>query len=404
MVTHRHCMVVHSHYPVGETRVQRQALALVDAGIKVDVVCLKHEDEPRNEILDGVRVTRLPVQRHKNRGMAFQLMEYLAFLLLSGSLLAARLPRRRYHTVQVHNLPDFLVLAAAPVKLAGARVILDLHDLMPELFAGRMERQMSSRIVRAIALQERMSCRFADHVITVTDDWEATLHKRACGSEKTSVVMNLADHRVFGRHARKATDTATVDIVYHGTFTARYGVDVLVNAFADAAGDDPRLRLTLLGDGELRPELVRLVEERGIEDLVTMSNGMLDTEELSHYLSTAHIGVVPNRSNIFTDGILPTKLLEYVAMGIPAIVSRTPGVAEYFDDQMVFFVEPGSAKELQEALVALAGNPARGSAMVDATAAFESTFSWEQQARQYVATVEALGPTPSREVDATRYA
>ena len=41
----RHCMIVHAYYPVGETRVQREALALIDAGYAVDVICLREQGE-----------------------------------------------------------------------------------------------------------------------------------------------------------------------------------------------------------------------------------------------------------------------------------------------------------------------------------------------------------------------
>jgi glycosyltransferase involved in cell wall biosynthesis len=391
MVTQRHCMVVHSYYPVGETRVQRQALALIEAGVEVDVLCLKQDGEARTEIIEGVRVTRLPVKRHKGRGIGAQLLEYLLFFTIAAAHLLGRVMTRRYDTVQVHNLPDFLVFAAWPAKLAGAKVILDLHDLMPELFAGRLDREVEDPLVRVIALQERLSCRFADHVITVTDDWEKTLHQRSCRLDQTSVVMNLADPRIFlpAERAREE-DVTTIEIIYHGTFTERYGVDLLVRAFAAAAASNPRLRLTLLGDGEARPTIERLISELGIAQLVTVSESMIGAEELPVHLAKAHIGIVPNRKNIFTDGILPTKLLEYVAVRIPAIVSRTSAVEEYFDDSMVRFVEPGSTEALADAITELAGDADLRLSLSRAAAAFETKHHWSRQSSEYVSTVRAL--------------
>ncbi len=72
----------------------------------------------------------------------------------------------------MHNLPDFLVFSALPTKLRGVPVILDLHDLMPEFFAGRFgSGRAAAWIGRLVRLQERVSCRFADHVITVSEHW-----------------------------------------------------------------------------------------------------------------------------------------------------------------------------------------------------------------------------------------
>jgi hypothetical protein len=70
--------------------------------------------------------------------------------------------------VQAHNLPDFLVFAALVPKLLGARLILDLHDLMPEFYASRFKSGMTSFPIRLLCWQERLSCLFAKHVITVT--------------------------------------------------------------------------------------------------------------------------------------------------------------------------------------------------------------------------------------------
>ena len=83
-VAPRLCMVVHAYYPLGETRVQREAAALLEGGFAVDVICLRGEAERREESVDGVDVRRLPVGRHQGRGMVDQLFEYLLFMLLAA--------------------------------------------------------------------------------------------------------------------------------------------------------------------------------------------------------------------------------------------------------------------------------------------------------------------------------
>jgi len=74
--------------------------------------------------------------RHLRIGLIAQLLEYLAFFALASFKLIALHIQKRYNVVQVHNLPDWLVFVALIPKLSGARVILDLHDLMPEFYAG----------------------------------------------------------------------------------------------------------------------------------------------------------------------------------------------------------------------------------------------------------------------------
>jgi hypothetical protein len=137
-------MVVHSRYPIGETRVQREAQALVAAGWDVSVLCLRGPDEPSTETVDGVFVRRLPVDRNRGRGLGAQLVEYLTFFLLAFAALTTLHWRRRFDVVHVHNLPDFLVFAALPAKVSGASVVLDLHDLMPEFFMARTGEEATS--------------------------------------------------------------------------------------------------------------------------------------------------------------------------------------------------------------------------------------------------------------------
>lgn len=373
---------------------QREALALRDAGFDVHVLSLRGEGEVRRETVEGVQVYRLPVRRHKGTGVVTQLVEYLAFFLVAFATLCVLQPRYRYRTVQVHNLPDFLVFCALPAKLTGAGVILDLHDLMPELFAGRFGTDLSDRRVRLMAAQERMCTAFADRVITVTHEWAETLVTRGVKPDKVHVVMNLADGRLFS--PLPGEEHPGVELLYHGTFTHRYGVDVAVEALGIVRRSLPGVRLSLLGDGETRDELIAKVDALGLGSDVEVSDGMVEADSLPPRIARADIGLVPNRSNIFTDGILPTKLLEYVAMGVPVVCSRTPGVAAYFDDSMVRFAEPGDPDDLARAILDLATDPALRAAQVEAAEQFNRDHSWERHAQEYVAMVSELGAAGSR--------
>jgi glycosyltransferase involved in cell wall biosynthesis len=380
--TPRHCMVVHSYYPIGETRVQRQAAALTAAGVKVDVVCLRKQGEPAREEQDGVSVFRLPVGRHRGQGMAVQLIEYLLFLVMATAVVTWRHSRASYAAVQVHNLPDILVLSAIVPKLTGAAVILDIHDLMPEFFQARTGLGWGHPLVRMVRWEEWLSVRFADHVITVTDGWRQTIEER-CGATSVSVVMNLADPEVFDRQARRS-DPEDFTIVYHGTFTERYGVLVLVDSVDLLRRRIGRVKLRMLGDGDGRPKVERLIADRDLSDCIELSDGMLSAKEVATVIRDAHVGVVPNLSNVFTDGLLPTKLLEYVAMGIPVVAARTPMVVSYFADDQVAYFEPGDAADLADVLVKLEGDAGLRESYAREANRFNDAHDWPREAARYV--------------------
>jgi glycosyltransferase involved in cell wall biosynthesis len=385
-------MVVHAHYPVGETRVQREALALKDRGIDVDVLCLRGAGEPAHEQVDGVTVHRLPIGRHRDRGLAWQLGEYLVFFVLAGLTLSVQHLRRRYRTVQVHNLPDFLVFCALVPKLTGAAVLLDLHDLMPEFMAAKRGRTLRDPLVRLVAWQERMSCRFADQVITVTETWRGTLAARGTPEEKVAVVMNLADPRFFTWAPRdRAAPRETWRIVYHGTLTHRYGVDLLLRAMREVVDDIPEIRLDLLGDGDARDELVALTAELGLVEKVSFSAGMLEVRDLIEAIRDADLGVVPNRDDIFTDGLLPTKLLEYVAVGTPVVAARTSGIQAEFDEGSIAFFTPGDVESLAECLRSLHRDRARLNRLSEAAGRFATRHPWAAEADAYCSLVRRAG-------------
>jgi glycosyltransferase involved in cell wall biosynthesis len=384
-------MVVHAYYPLGETRVEREALALIDHGYEVDVICLRDDAEPAVDSDNGVTIYRLPVKRHKMHGRFIQLLEYLAFFILALGKLMVLHRRKRYGTVQAHNLPDFLIFAGLWPKLSRARLILDIHDLMPEFYAALSNGNMSSWPVRLLSWQEKLSCRFADQVITVTDIWKTTLIKRGVSAKKVSVVMNVADDRIFYRDPNTepaGNNTDQFKLIYHGTFTHRYGVDLIIRAVDKVRREIPGIRLTLLGSGETREDLVRLTETLNLQEHVHISSQVVHVSNLPQMIRQADVGIVPNRSDIFTDGLLPTKLMEYVALGTPVIAARTPTIASYFDETMIQFFEPGNADDLAKCILTLHADRSRLAQFVQNADTFNQKYSWPQVAENYVALVE----------------
>jgi glycosyltransferase involved in cell wall biosynthesis len=386
-------MIVHAHYPLGETRVQRQAEALLDNGIEVDIICLRGSQEEPTGVVNGATVYRLPVARHYGEmSYSQQLMEYLRFFWAAMLALMRLHRQRRYHVVQVHNLPDFLIFAAWYPKLTGAKLILDLHDLMPEFFAARIHKDLNHWIVRLVAGQERISCGFANHVITVTELWRQTLIERGIPAKKVSVVMNVADDRMFFRSTDPTADNkpAGFHVFYHGAIVPRYGLDLLVRAVACLRDQIPNIRLTIHGDSSYRQTLTALAEELGVSDRVKFSYKFLPMGELPNLIRTADIAVVPYRRDVFTDGILPTKLMEYTAVGVPVITARTPAIEAYFDETMVEFFDQENLDDLTAHLLKLYQNRARLKSLVECSDRFNQQHNWARQKANYVALVKSL--------------
>jgi glycosyltransferase involved in cell wall biosynthesis len=386
----RHCMVVHAYYPLHEPRVSREAEALVRAGYDVDVVCLRDEGQPAYERHQGVDVHRLAVQIDK-RSLGHQFLSYTNFLARATAHLTRVHRRDPYRTVQVHNLPDFLAFCALAPKLSGTPVLLDLHDLMPEFFSGRFGTGAKRPLAAMVRAQERWSCRFADHVITVSDAWRDRLVSRGVAPERCSVVMNVADDRVFGPRPRRPATAPGFRLIYHGQLTHRYGLDLAIRA-VDALRDEiPGLHLTIHGRGDAVDELAALIRERALESVVELSTDSVPAEELPDMIADADLGVVPYRDDVFTDGIVPTKLMEYAAVGIPCVAARTTAISTYFTSTMTELFTPGDVDDLAAKIRELHADRQRLDELADGSRRFKDRYRWAQVQADYVALVTRLG-------------
>jgi len=393
--TKRHCMVVHAHYPLGEVRVQREAETLVNHGYTVDVICLRSPGEPAVDRYNNVNIIRLPVQRHKGCGIWLQLLEYWAFFFLSFFKLSTLHWKQRYNSIQVHNLPDFLVFAALFPKFTKTPIILDLHDLMPEFFASRIDTDRNSLLVKPLYLQERLVCQFADHVITVTEHWRQSLIKRGVSAHKCSVLMNLADHRIFKtptnrqKGEKKGGNSEQFRLIYHGALPQRYGLDLVLQAIARLRSEISEIHFTVIGRGEYRDTLIGLTNELDLKKHVQFKN-FIAVEELPAHIVAADLAVVPYRSDVFTNELLPTKLLEYAALGMPTVAARTMAISAYFDETMVQFFAPNDVEDLVRAIRELYYDRSRLATLAENIEQFNRQYNWTDQSTNYVHLIKQL--------------
>ena len=115
----------------------RETYARLVYGWTVDVICLRGEGEAKHEDCNGAQVHRLAVRRHRGAGFAIYMLEYMHFFVLASALLARLQVKKRFNVVQVHNMPDFLIYTATIPKMLGAQLLLDIHDLVPELYVSK---------------------------------------------------------------------------------------------------------------------------------------------------------------------------------------------------------------------------------------------------------------------------
>jgi len=383
------CMLAYTHS--ADPRIRREAEALLSRGDTVDFICLRGPGEKKHEIVNGVNLYRLSIKRYRGSSILSYIFSYLSFFILAFFKLNSLYFKKRYDVIQIHTLPDFLVFVALIPKLFGAKVILDLHDLMPELYAVKFEVSKKHLMIRIIKWAEKLSTRYADHVITVTDLWKEKLTKRAITSSKCTVLMNVADGKIFNRDERvQHHNKDGFKLIYHGTLTKRYGVDVAVKAIDIVKKKIPNIRFDIIGTGEQLEELLDLIERLKAEKYIYISKPIILREQLAKRIAQADVGVVPNRADGFADEVLNTKFLEYVAMGIPAIVARTKGIKAYFSESMASFFQPQNEKDLAKCILELYHNPAKRKKLALNANKLNKKYNWNQQKEVYYNLIDNL--------------
>jgi glycosyltransferase involved in cell wall biosynthesis len=345
-------MVTFSSYPF-DPRPRRSVDALVGEGATIDLICLGNENEARREVLHGVNVFRIPL-KHPRRGKFEYAFRYGAFILISSIIFGFRSLRRRYDLVYVHNMPDILVLSSLIPKALGAKVVLDLHDPMPELMMTIFGTPEENSGVRWMKRLEKWSIARTDLAITVNIACKRIFSSRSCPAEKIAVVMNSPDHEIFPFRMPEPHDSTNQAgnkgfvIMYHGSLVERNGLDVALEAFARVREAIPGAELRIFGAPT--PFLERVMEtarNRGLQDAVHYL-GRKQLEDLVLEIDKCDLGVIPNHRNAFTEINTPTRIFEYLAMAKPVIAPSTQGIRDYFSKESLLFFEPGNSAGLAQ--------------------------------------------------------
>jgi glycosyltransferase involved in cell wall biosynthesis len=386
-------IVSHSYYEE-DPRVRRQAESLAAAGWRVEVFGLRRAGDPGTSRLAAVEIHHLGVQRHQGAGLATYLAEYLSFFIRAAFALSRAAIRRRLDVVQVATLPDWLVFAALPQRLAGVPVLLDLHEAMPDFFATRfpgLARPWSRNLLR---LAERASLAASTSAITVNSALRERLVRLGARADRIDVVPNSVSLARFdpARHpARSFMADGQLRLVYAGALTPTYELDITLRALALVRARRPDLviRLDLYGRGDAEEPLRGLAAELGLGDAVRFP-GRIPIDDVPAAIAEADIGLAPTRLDQFTRSSLSTKIFEYAAMGKPVVASRLPLIERELPPDAVAVYEPGDVESLAGRVLEAVDEPAARTARVEALQSWVGGRSWEHDAPAYIGLIQRL--------------
>jgi len=382
-------MVAYSFYE-SDSRIIQYARSLTRRGDSVDIIALAHAGAPRFEVIDGVNVYRIQQREINERTASSYLFRILRFLLLAMVVLTWKHLRKRYQLVHVHSVPDVLVMAALPLRLTGVPVILDIHDILPEFYLSKFSNTVQDSVpYRALLIIERWSARVASHVIIANHLWYDRLVRRSVAKEKCSVICNYPNPEIFYLHSKSKCNGGFL-LMYPGSLNWHQGVDIAIRAFAQVSSKLEMAEFHIYGEGPTRPSLENLIEELGLQHKVQMHNYQ-PIREIARLMAMADLAIVPKRaSSGFGNEAASTKVREFMAVGVPVIVSRTRIDSFYFDASIVRFFESENVDALAKAISDLYAHPEERRKLVEGANHHIRQNNWDVKQYEYLNVVDSL--------------
>jgi glycosyltransferase involved in cell wall biosynthesis len=388
-------------YPY-EVRAQRLAEAAADAGAEVDAICLAlggGAQLPAEH--NGVRIYPLPMARTIGASLPVTIVEWVRFLALAAVKVTAMHRSRHYDIIHVHNMPDFLVFAALIPKLQGARVILDVQDVSPELMAAKASKRLRRPLYTLAALQERASTAFADAVVTVGWPFEQRLLARGVPQDKLTSFINSADPKVFPASLQGPIPFDThgkrgpFRFMFYGTISRRLGIDTAIRALALARQEAPDLELDIMGTGDDIATFQALAAELGVQEVVRFRDAVPPGPALADFVVSHDAGIVSYHADGFADLLLPTKAYEMAWLRRPMIVSNTPAIRSMFRPESVMLCDSESPEEFARAMTRLYHSAPLRAAMVANAARDYERFRWEHERERFNSLLHTLADRSS---------
>ena len=382
MKTKNVLMLAYAQY-YDDARIKGYVNILLENDFKIDVICL--EDEFSNKDLAKKNNLNIYFVQKKYQGNSklLYLINYSLFFIRATLAVTIKYFQKRFIFIHVNNQPDFLIFCALIPKLFGSKLILDMHDIMIAALIAKFNSNSNSLLFKLTKLQSKLSVSLSDYLFCSDDSQKEFLESNGIKKKNFYVFLNLPDKNKF--YERNALPTNShLKFVYHGTASYRLGLDLAIEAI-ERASKNINVTFTIIGAiGEQKNELIELCKRKGILNDLIIFKEALPVEELQRELEKYDVGLISNRKSILSEYcMLPVKLMEYIAIGIPSIAPRLKVIQRYFDDEMVAYFNPDDVCDLTNTIIKISNIKYRERILLNSKK-FLMKYPWDIQARRYL--------------------
>ena len=314
------------------------------------------------EQVDGISYRWLPTPAYTGNGWARMrnVLSFLSQLWTQAPEMAASL--RPYVVISSSTYPLDTWVARRIARLAGARLVHEVHDLWPlspvELSG------MSSWHPFALICQsaEDAAYRHSDAVVSMLPKVHAHMARRGLDLKKLSIVPNgispeewSAPPQPLRQDVEQAIDAArragAVIVGYAGSMGRPNALDVLLDA-ARLLADRP-LRFVMVGDGHERERLAARISAEGLAQVALLPP--IPKAQVPAFLAAIDIAYLGwQRQPLYRFGIAPNKLMDYMMAARPVLHSVEAGNDPVAESGCGLTVAPESPEAVARGLRQLA--------------------------------------------------
>lgn len=275
------------------------------------------------------------------------------------------LQSRRWDLVAVHD-PE-LIPAALIRAWLGRPTLFDLHENLPGQI--RHKAWIPSGLRAPLAVIAGVMLRWASAKMAVT---LAEAGYQGLFARSHPVIENYPDLEDFPLPVDAADESF---LAYVGDITEQRGAFLAIEAAAGAG-----TRLVMVGrvaPDELSAELASRATSLGVALEMT---GPLPHDAAMAKIASALAGLAPLYDVPNYRHSLPTKVLEYLALGLPVLAADLPGTREVVEGiDGVAFVEPGVATAWREAGKKLSADPGARSRAAAGSVVVRERYRWDAE-------------------------
>ena len=384
-------MIAYTEYS-RDPRVRRYAEALASSGFVVDCFVLKEKNQTSQKD-NGINLQYLNIEQYRGSSNMAYILSYLSFFLRTFFHVSIK-NLFRYKIIHVHNMPDFLVFTTIFNKIFGAKVILDIHDTMPEIYKAKFQPPLSYIFYYILLFQEKLSCWYANLVINVHQPHlEHNVKYHGLNVKKAHIISNYADTNLFNLHQYQHIDSNKdqnhYTLIYHGTIAERFGLNVILEGLGKALRTYSKISMNIYGKGDGVNDLKQTIDQYNLSDHVKY-HGQIPLSDIPEKLYNSDIGIVSYHISEATNLMLPLKLMENIAMGLPTMTVRNKAIDYYFEDDELIYYIAGDADSFCDQLLDLVQSPNSLKTFAIKAPQINNRLNWEDEKVKYLNIIESI--------------